>query len=162
MLTHQQNLDGVEQPMIDVCLLAASYLSFNVRVHEGVRLLSRQKVLVDSGASKTLDSRHLTGHAVDLLPCVDIDKDGKLEIEELYSWPMMFVLAGAMRRAALELNVNVTWGGVWDTPLASIDDPETECAKYVLRRKAKYPKKKVFIDGPHYQLDWKTYPADKS
>ena len=37
------------------------------RVQEGLRTRERQAELVARGASRTMNSRHLTGHAVDLV-----------------------------------------------------------------------------------------------
>jgi peptidoglycan LD-endopeptidase CwlK len=36
-------------------------------VHDGVRTLEEHKEHIAAGASQTLDSRHLSGHAVDLV-----------------------------------------------------------------------------------------------
>jgi peptidoglycan L-alanyl-D-glutamate endopeptidase CwlK len=75
-------------------------------VIEGLRTLERQKQLVASGASQTLNSRHLTGHAVDLLP---IGPDGK----SAFDWPLYDKLGPAVKAAAEELGVALDWGGDW-------------------------------------------------
>jgi peptidoglycan L-alanyl-D-glutamate endopeptidase CwlK len=71
----------------------------------GVRTLAEQKVLVAKGASKTLRSRHLTGHAVDLAATID----GKVR----WDWPLYDRLAKAMKAAAKAEKVTVEWGGDW-------------------------------------------------
>lgn len=76
-------------------------------VVEGLRTLKRQRELVDKGASRTMNSRHLTGHAVDLAPIVDG--------EVTWKWPAFFPMAGHMKAAAKELGVPVVWGGDWRT-----------------------------------------------
>ena len=76
-------------------------------VTEGVRTLARQKELVAKGASKTLNSRHLTGHAVDLAPVVGGGVTWK--------WPAFHPMAAHMKAAAKELGVPVIWGGDWKT-----------------------------------------------
>ena len=50
------------------------------KVIEGVRSLERQRALFAAGKSKTMNSRHLTGHAVDLAPVVK----GQI----LWDWPL--------------------------------------------------------------------------
>src|SRR5690349_9518194 len=74
-------------------------------VHDGKRTPEEQRILVQSGASQTMKSRHLTGHAVDLVPVIN----GKLRWE----WPPIYQIARAMKQAALELSVPIRWGGCW-------------------------------------------------
>ena len=73
---------------------------------EGLRTEARQRQLVASGASKTMNSRHLTGHAVDLLP---IGPDGKAA----FDWPLYHKLGPAVEAAAKAEGVAITWGGRW-------------------------------------------------
>lgn len=128
-----------------------------VRANEGLRTLARQTQLVASGASRTMHSRHLTGHAVDLLPLMDLDKDGKVELTEMYNWPLSFKVANAMRLAAIELGIPVVWGGCFDRLMSSYRNPQAASADYVQRHiKAGNPS--PFVDGPHFQLDEKAYP----
>jgi len=77
------------------------------KVIEGVRSLERQKMLFASGKSKTMNSRHLTGHAVDLAPTVN----GQV----LWDWPLFDALAVAVKAAAKAENVPIEWGGDWVT-----------------------------------------------
>jgi len=70
-----------------------------------MRTLARQKKLVASGASKTMNSRHLTGHAVDIAPLVG----GKVSWE----WPLYHRLAPIVKQAALDEGVRIEWGGDW-------------------------------------------------
>jgi hypothetical protein len=67
-------------------------------VHDGIRTLDEQKNLVQAGASQTLDSRHITGHAVDLVPLIN----GKLRCE----WEPIFRIADAVQQAAKELGIS--------------------------------------------------------
>ena len=71
----------------------------------GLRTLEEQKVLVAKGASKTMRSRHLAGHAVDLAATID----GKVR----WDWPLYDRLAKAMKAAAKAEKVPVEWGGGW-------------------------------------------------
>ena len=73
----------------------------------GLRTLAEQKVLVAKGASKTLRSRHLTGHAVDLAVTIG----GKVR----WDWPLYDRLSKVMKAAAKAEKVTVEWGGDWKT-----------------------------------------------
>lgn len=123
-------------------------------VHEGLRTVAQQREYVQRGVSTTMDSMHLRqpdgwGHAVDLVPYVS----GVLRWE----WPLIYPIAEAMRRAALEVAAGavVRWGGVWDRRIGSLADGpdglEDEVEAYVARRKAAGARR-AFIDGPHYEL----------
>ncbi|WP_396190320.1 M15 family metallopeptidase [Flavobacterium sp.] len=74
-------------------------------VTQGLRTLAEQKLLKAKGASKTLNSRHLTGHAVDLAATVG----GAVR----WDWPLYDKLAKAMKAAAKAEKVPITWGGDW-------------------------------------------------
>ena len=75
-------------------------------VIEGLRTKERQATLVASGASKTMNSRHITGHAVDLMP---FTSDGKGS----FAWPLYDVLGPAVKAAAEAEGVALDWGGDW-------------------------------------------------
>lgn len=122
----ERNLAGVHPKLVAVVRRASQLLdatgALSFTVTEGLRSETRQKQLVAQGASRTMNSRHLTGHAVDLAAKVG----GAIR----WDWPLYSQLAGAMKNAALELGVHLTWGGDW----------------------------KSFKDGPHFELDPKEYP----
>lgn len=77
-------------------------------VIEGLRTPERQKQLVASGASKTLNSRHITGHAVDLVP---VGPNGKAA----FDWPLYDKLGPAVKAAARAEGVAIVWGGDWSS-----------------------------------------------
>jgi peptidoglycan L-alanyl-D-glutamate endopeptidase CwlK len=126
-----KNLTGIHSDLRRVLGRALQDAPFAFVVTEGLRTIERQRQLVAIGASKTLKSRHLTGHAVDLVPYVDVDKDGKVETEEMYAWPLYYKLAPAIKAAAAKEKVALIWGGDW----------------------------RSFKDGPHWELDRRVYPA---
>lgn len=64
-------LAGVHPKLVAVVNLAITISPVDFAVLEGLRTIERQKSLVAAGASKTMRSRHLTGHAVDLGAIVD-------------------------------------------------------------------------------------------
>lgn len=108
--------------------------NIDFKVGEGLRTPERQEELLRKGASTTSNSRHLlkrarvrgqykdVGHAVDLLALVDN--------KYRPNWAPYYVIADAMKQAAVELSIDITWGGDW----------------------------KGFPDGAHYQLSWDSYP----
>ena len=100
-------LKGVHPDLVKVVQQAIKLSSVDFTVLEGLRDPLRQKKLVAAGASKTLNSRHLTGHAVDLGAWVDAQVD--------WSWPLYAQINAAMQDAAKIQNVPITWGGSWRT-----------------------------------------------
>ena len=100
-------LRGVHPDLVKVVTRAIEISTLDFTVLEGLRSLERQQALVEAGASQTLKSRHLTGHAVDLGAWVDGQVD--------WSWPLYARIAGAMKMAAKEVNVPIEWGGDWIT-----------------------------------------------
>ena len=100
-----ERLEGVHPDLVAVVKLAIQKTEIDFTVLEGLRTKERQVQLVASGASRTMNSRHLTGHAVDLGAMLN----GKVE----WSWPLYDKIAKAMKEAADELNIPVEWGGDW-------------------------------------------------
>lgn len=100
-----QKLEGVHPDLVKVVVRAIQLTEVDFAVIEGLRSLDRQVQLVNEGASKTLNSRHLTGHAVDLMAWVD----GRGS----WDWPHYRKIAQAMKEAAEEQGVELVWGGDW-------------------------------------------------
>jgi peptidoglycan L-alanyl-D-glutamate endopeptidase CwlK len=126
----KKKLEGVHPDLVKVVERAIEITEQDFSVIEGIRNINRQRKLVKVGKSTTMNSRHLTGHAVDIAPWPfngDFDEDGIPNIED---WDQYYPLEAAMKQAAEELEVDLEWGGDW----------------------------KSFPDGPHYQLSRKVYP----
>ncbi|MBV5276417.1 M15 family metallopeptidase [bacterium] len=98
-------LTDVHPDLVRVVHRAAALSSLDFTVLEGWRNLDRQKQLLAQGATRTLNSRHLTGHAVDLAPMID----GIVS----WDWPLYHRLAKIVKAAAAHENVPITWGGSW-------------------------------------------------
>lgn len=96
-------LIGVHPDLVKVVERAIQITPVDFTVLEGLRTPERQKMLVEVGASQTLNSRHLTGHAVDLAAWV--------HDEVCWAWPLYDQIAAAMKAAAKQVNVPVEWGG---------------------------------------------------
>lgn len=95
---------GIHPDLDRVVRRAIELTEVDFVVTEGLRTPARQVELVKAGASKTLNSRHITGHAVDLAAWVG---------EVRWDWALYHKLADAMKRAASELGVVIVWGGSW-------------------------------------------------
>ncbi len=147
-------LEGVDADLVKVVKRAIELTEVDFRVNEGLRSKSRQAQLVASGASQTSNSRHLTGHAVDLLALVNGIPS--------WDWVHYYKIAEAMRQAAAELKIKIEWGGCWGTvmsqyaPLAKDSKlgsvSEQASRGYVAARKK--DGRSAFIDGPHFQIPW--------
>lgn len=147
-------LEGVHEDLVKVVKRAIELTEVDFRVNEGLRSKSRQTQLVASGASQTTNSRHLTGHAVDLLALV--------KGAPSWDWAHYYKIAEAMRQAAAELKIKIEWGGAWgtvmsiyaplpkDSKLGSVSEQASQ--GYVSSRKK--IGKSAFIDGPHFQIPW--------
>jgi len=99
-----QKLEGVHTDMVDIVKLAISLTGQDFSVGEGLRSVSRQKKLVATGKSTTMNSRHITGHAVDLFP-----------YPLSWDWEYFYPIADAMKAAAKELKIDLEWGGDWES-----------------------------------------------
>ncbi len=144
-------LVGVHPKLIDVVERAITLSEQDFTVHDGLRTEAEQREYVRRGVSKTMASKHMKqsdgfSHAVDLVPFIN----GQLRWE----WKPIFVIASAVHRAAIERDVRLIWGGVWDRPFEQLGGSPAELEQavnnYVTRRRA--AGKTAFIDGPHYQL----------
>ncbi len=64
----KNNLKGVHPDLVKVVEKAITLTEIDFRVIDGLSFFkTRQIELVNKGASKTLNSRHITGHAVDVV-----------------------------------------------------------------------------------------------
>lgn len=115
-------LKGVRPELTAVVEAALALSPVDFMVTEGLRDPARQAALVKAGASRTLNSRHLTGHAVDVAALVD----GQVR----WDWPLYARIAEAFKAAARAQGVAIVWGGDW----------------------------KTLRDGPHFELDRRSYP----
>lgn len=135
-----EKLQGVHKALSAVVHEAATRCDVPFTVIEGVRTAARQKQLVAAGASKTQNSRHLTGHAVDLWPLDPVTmkplpSDAAFppgiaaKAASARLWADLRKIAAAMKAAAYAQGVQIEWGGDWGW------------------------------DAPHFQLNRKAYPT---
>lgn len=98
-------LKGVHPDLVAVAEDALALSPIDFRVIEGLRSPARQAELVRAGASRTLNSRHLTGHAIDVVALVN----GEVR----WDWPLYPRIAAAFKQAARTRGVKLVWGGDW-------------------------------------------------
>lgn len=125
-------LQGVHPDLVAIVNRAAEITVQPFIITEGLRTLERQKKLVAAGASTTLRSRHLTGHAIDVAAFIDMDGTGDYTSGDniRWDWPLYKTISIIIKDSAKELGLPIEWGGDWRT----------------------------FKDGPHFQLPWREYP----
>lgn len=131
-----RRLNGIKSSLSGIVLAAAQKSSHPFVVNEGLRTRERQVQLVNSGASKTMNSKHLTGDAVDLWP-IDPATKKKLPSDAAFPrgsaearaadkalWDALRKISVAVKAEASKRGIKVVWGGDW----------------------------KSFPDGPHFEL----------
>ena len=140
----KQRLEGVDKNLVDVVKLAIEYTKIDFGVTQGLRTPEEQKKLVESGASQTMNSKHITGKAVDLAAYID----GRLSWEHnLYD-----DIADAMKQAAIEKDVAIRWGAAWNVPDIRMWRGTMEEAMMYYIDFCRRENKRPFIDAPHFEL----------
>ena len=114
-----EKLEGVDERMVAVVRYAISVTKQDFSVICGMRTRKEQEALVAKGASKTMKSKHLDGHAVDLMAYVD---GGRWELN-LYD-----EIADAMAEGARAVDVPIRWGAAWTVPNIAQWDGDMESA----------------------------------
>lgn len=128
----RDNLKGVHPDLVRVVERAIQITKQDFVVTEGVRTVERQAELFRQKKSRTMNSRHLTGHAVDLTAWVGGQPN----------WDHRFYdeIKEAMYSAARDCDVPLRWGGDWDG-----DGDRTD---------------QTFHDLVHFELPASKYPVD--
>ena len=96
---------GVNPDLRAVVERAIEITPIDFGVSDGKRSMKRQREYYKTGKSKTLNSKHLTGDAVDLFAYVGA--------EACWDWDLYVRLNATMQIAADELGVELVWGGSW-------------------------------------------------
>ena len=123
-LAGRAKLAGVNAALQSIVSVASSRCDVPFTCIEGLRTAERQRQLVAVGASKTQNSRHLTGHAVDLWPLGGDGKPlpsdaafpkGSQEAKDASArlWSNLRQIAAVMKAVASERGIAIEWGGDW-------------------------------------------------
>lgn len=127
----RNRLTGVHPDLVEVAYKALGYGVMDFAVAQGVRTEEEQRKLYAKGRTEpgpivtwTMNSNHLLkedgyGHAIDIVPFINGKTDW--QNEENFA-----ILATLMFRAAMELGVQIGWGGHWRK---NIDRPHFELVK---------------------------------
>jgi peptidoglycan L-alanyl-D-glutamate endopeptidase CwlK len=113
-----QRLTGVHPDLLKVVNMAIRISKQDFSVIEGMRTLETQKDYVKRGVSETMNSRHLTGHAVDLYP---YPIHGDVDDIPSEQWNL---IADAMHAASEHYGILCHWGHDlwgWDKPHYQLD-----------------------------------------
>ncbi len=145
----QKKLEGVHPDLVKVVQRAIQITPIDFSVVDGLRTMAEQIAYVKSGASQTLDSRHLTGHAVDLTAWVGQKIRWELDL--------LCKIASAMRSAANESGISLRWGANWDILLTDSDSPTEDIVQEYIRNRINAGRK-PFVDAPHFELPRTKYP----
>jgi peptidoglycan LD-endopeptidase CwlK len=137
-------LDGVNPKLVAVVQKAILLTKIDFGVTYGLRTVEEQEKLVAAGRSQTMKSKHITGHAVDLMAYVDGKGCWELNVYD--------DLADAMAQAARDEGVAIRWGAAWHINDIRIYKGTMEQAMldYIDLRRSEG--KRPFIDGPHFEL----------
>lgn len=139
-----ERLDGVKDQLVDVVVRAIEITTVDFGVTEGLRTIETQRQYVATGKSQTMDSKHLTGDAVDLVAFVNGQVSWELNLYDN--------IADAMKQAAIEKNVALRWGAAWNVPDIRLWRGTMEEAMNFYIDERRRQNKRPFIDGPHFEL----------
>jgi len=104
-----KHLQGVRPELANVITEAATRTKF--RVTEGLRSRERQKMLVAQRKSKTMASRHITGHAIDFIA---IGEDGVATYDDDDMRRVADVIQAVADEQGVRIERGIDWG--WDSP----------------------------------------------
>jgi len=142
------NLAGVHKDLVQVAEKGIALSDIDFSVIEGVRTVETQRIYVAKGASKTMNSRHLTGHAIDVVALIG----NKVR----YDFDLYYSVARAMQEAARFYKTPLRWGACWvriDSTARRLEDLVTE---YVQNCQA--TGKRPLLDAAHFELPQSHYP----
>lgn len=128
-------LSGVNPLLVEIIIEASIRSVTPFTVIEGVRSLARQRELVAAKASKTMNSKHLTGDAVDLWPLDPatmrtLPSDAEFKNDKAAAraasdrlWADLRKISVIVKEVAKEKGARLTWGGDWgwDAPHFQLD-----------------------------------------
>lgn len=139
-----EKLAGLDEQLVAVVQNAIIITRHDFGVSCGMRTMEEQQDLFRRGLTQTMDSRHLTGDAVDLYPY----HKGRA----VYDWPAVFMVADAIIGSAIQLDVPIRWGGAWDAHDVRQSDLSAEMlnARYIEKKVTEG--KRAFPDGPHFEI----------
>lgn len=103
----ENNLKGVHPDLVKLVRATLANSPYDFGITEGLRSKEQQAKDVAAGTSQTMNSRHLTGCAIDFV--VYLGKD--------ITWERKYyqAVAAAFKAEAKKLGITIVWGGNWTT-----------------------------------------------
>lgn len=137
-------LDKVDSNLVAIVRMAILETKVDFGVICGLRTIEEQKVLVDKGVSQTMDSKHISGSAVDLMAYVGSRASWELNLYD--------DIADSMKKASKLVDVPIRWGAAWHIKDIAKYEGTMEDAmnEYIDLRRSQG--RRPFIDGPHFEL----------
>ena len=137
-------LDKVDSGLVAIVRMAILETKVDFGVICGLRTIEEQKVLVDKGVSQTMDSKHISGSAVDLMAYVGSRASWELNLYD--------DIADSMKKASKLVDVPIRWGAAWHIKdiakyKGTMEDAMNE---YIDLRRSQG--RRPFIDDPHFEL----------
>jgi peptidoglycan L-alanyl-D-glutamate endopeptidase CwlK len=138
-------LFGVDPRLVAVVNSAIGITKVDFGVTEGLRTEETQRRYVDAGKSQTMNSKHLTGEAVDLVAFVN----------GAVSWELNLYddIADAMKIAAIEHDLPLRWGAAWNIPDIRRWDGSMAAAMNHYIDERRRMNRRPFIDAPHWEIN---------
>lgn len=140
-----KNLEGVNPKLVEVVHIAIKHTKVDFAVIEGVRTIERQKELYAKGATQTLKSRHITGHAVDLMAFIGTRGSWELNLYD--------DIADAMKEGAKQVGTDLRWGAAWSILDITTWKGTMEEAMDAYIKQCQADRRRPFIDAPHFEID---------
>ena len=96
----EQHLAEIHLDLYEVVFLARLLSEVPFEITDGLRTIEEQRHYYETGRSQTMNSKHLTGHAVDVVP-----------IPVTWEPEAFYPIAEAMFKASDILDIPIGWGG---------------------------------------------------
>jgi len=100
----KQHLAEIHDDLYEVVFLARLISEVPFEITDGLRTIEEQRHYYETGRSQTMNSKHLKGLAVDVVP-----------IPVSWEPEAFYPIAEAMKKAADILDTPIVWGGDWRT-----------------------------------------------
>lgn len=131
----EKHFDRVHPDLVKLARRALELSPVDFGISDGIRTPWEQRELLSLRATQTLNSRHVP---MDVMAGGNglghaLDVFPVVNKKTRYDGRLFDEIKNAWTEAGKELKIKFTWGGNW----------------------------KDFHDAPHFELDWKEYPADK-
>lgn len=99
------NLQGVHPDLVRIVEAVIEITPIEFIVIEGLRTPERQKQLLVQGKSQVMNSKHLTGRAIDFMAV--------LNGTATWDLPVYKQISDVFKQVSAELKIPIQWGGDW-------------------------------------------------